>query len=134
MTKYILKGNEPLTFQPNKDGLFDILDAEIYIQKENKKVIHAFNACATEEVFIRSVEWRADDFFNSFEEEQKDIQILYVKVLARIKQKERNQKEEKRNGSCTCERCNGMGILNYDSDIPRYKQFVCPDCQGEGVI
>ena len=34
----------------------------------------------------------------------------------------------------TCERCNGMGIINYDSDLPRYKQEFCPDCEGEGVL
>ena len=34
----------------------------------------------------------------------------------------------------TCETCNGMGILNYDSDLPRFKQETCPVCEGEGVL
>ena len=36
--------------------------------------------------------------------------------------------------SYTCERCNGMGVVNYDSDLPRFMQGHCPDCDGEGVI
>ena len=34
----------------------------------------------------------------------------------------------------TCPNCNGNGIVNYDSDLPRYKQEHCPVCEGEGVI
>jgi DnaJ-class molecular chaperone len=34
----------------------------------------------------------------------------------------------------TCPNCNGMGIVNYDSDLPRFKQQHCPVCEGEGVI
>jgi DnaJ-class molecular chaperone len=36
--------------------------------------------------------------------------------------------------SYTCPNCNGMGIVNYDSDLPRFKQQHCPVCEGEGVI
>jgi DnaJ-class molecular chaperone len=34
----------------------------------------------------------------------------------------------------TCPQCNGNGIINYDSDLPRYKQQRCALCEGEGVI
>jgi len=34
----------------------------------------------------------------------------------------------------TCENCNGTGIINYDSDLPRYRQKHCPECGGEGVV
>lgn len=34
----------------------------------------------------------------------------------------------------TCPNCNGNGIVNYDSDLPRYRQETCPVCEGEGVI
>jgi hypothetical protein len=34
----------------------------------------------------------------------------------------------------SCPQCSGNGIVNYDSDLPRYKQQHCPLCEGEGVI
>jgi hypothetical protein len=34
----------------------------------------------------------------------------------------------------TCPKCNGLGIVNYDGDLPRYKQPHCPLCEGEGVV
>jgi DnaJ-class molecular chaperone len=33
----------------------------------------------------------------------------------------------------TCEQCNGLGIINYDSDLPRWQQETCDKCGGEGV-
>jgi DnaJ-class molecular chaperone len=32
-----------------------------------------------------------------------------------------------------CEECNGTGIIDYDSDLPRLEQERCRYCGGEGV-
>jgi hypothetical protein len=85
MTNYIFKGDQPLHMIPNKDGLYDILDCEIYIE-ENGKGIHVFNAAASEEHLIKAIKFKADVYLDK--KYKKDGQILYIKILERIKQKE----------------------------------------------
>jgi hypothetical protein len=83
---YILKSNQPLTYKPNQDGLYDILDCEIYLWEEEEPK-HVFNCAASEEVLIDSIESRANFYLDKKYKEQEEV-LLFVHILDRIKQKE----------------------------------------------